>query len=67
MGSGNANTEAKFDRLMVYLPRRSADALHKYISEKFSPRARVKTAVVTKAIDDFLIKEGYLEGDGGEE
>jgi len=66
MVNENVNTKVQTERLMVYLPRRSADALHKYMKEEFPPRARVKTAIVVKAINKFLEAEGYLSSDGND-
>lgn len=52
-------------RLQIYLPVGVQEALDKYIADKFSPGARVVTALVTRAVTEFLEKEGYLDRQGG--
>ncbi len=49
----------KGHRLQIYLPAPVQEALDKYIAEKYSS-GRVVTAIVTRALSEFLEKEGYL-------
>ena len=51
-------------RLQIYLPALVQEALNKYIAEKYSS-GRVVTAIVTRALSEFLAREGYLEHQGG--
>ena len=53
-------------RLQVYLPEDVQQALDKYIADEFPPSKRVVTAVVSKAVAEFLEKKGYLGQQGGE-
>ena len=48
-------------RLIVFLPARTKDALFTYIRDEFPPKSRVRTAIVVKALDEFLKREGYLK------
>jgi len=50
------------NRLMVYLPDRTAQALEAYLKDRFPPKSRVKTAVVVMALNAFLEKENFLSG-----
>jgi len=64
------NTKAKWGakpyKLQVYLPGNIKTALDKYVAEQFSPDSRVITAVVRKAVTEFLERAGYLEKQGGD-
>ena len=53
-------------RLQIYLPGPIQEALNKYIADKYSS-GRVVTAIVTRALSEFLEKEGYLKHQGGED
>ena len=53
-------------RLQIYLPISVQEALNKYIAEKYSS-GRVVTAIVTRAISEFLEREGYLKHQGGDD
>jgi len=63
------NTKARWGtgqtRLQIYLPDNVQAALDKYIAEKYSPSSRVVSAIVRRAISEFLVKEGYLAQQGG--
>ena len=48
-------------RLIVFLPARTKDALFTYIRDEFPPKSRVRTAIVVKALDQFLANAGYLK------
>lgn len=52
-------------RLQVYLPEDVQLALDQYMAKEFSPSKRVVTAVVSKAVAEFLEKRGYLDQQGG--
>lgn len=54
-------------RLQVYLPESIKVALDKYISENFSSDSRIISAVVRKAVAEYLEKRGYLDQQGGEQ
>ncbi len=56
----------KGHRLQIYLPASIQEALNKYIAEKYSS-GRVVTAIVTRALSEFLEREGYLKHQGGED
>lgn len=51
--------------IQVYLPPNVQVAMDKYIADKYSPSTRVTTAIVTRAVSEFLEKEGYLKRQGG--
>lgn len=53
-------------KLQVYLPANIKVALDKYIKDQFSSDSRVMSAVVRKAVTEFLEKRGYLEQQGGD-
>ena len=48
-------------RLQVYLSGDLKEALDKYVAEKFSSDSRMISAIVRRAVTEFLEKEGYLE------
>lgn len=50
----------KKHKIQIYLPVDIQAALDKYISEKYTSEARVVTATITRALSEFLEKEGYL-------
>jgi len=53
-------------RLQIYLPEEIKAALDRYTAEKFTPSSRVISAVVRKAVTEFLERAGYMEKQGGE-
>lgn len=72
--STNANRQAsRLHRLQVYLPENLQQALDKYIATEFSPDSRIVTAIINKALTEFLEKRGYInqqeeaKEQGGEE
>lgn len=48
-------------RLQVYLPELLKTALDKYAADQFSSDSRVISAVVRKAVAEYLEKRGYLD------
>lgn len=50
----------KRHKIQMYLPSEIQVAFDRYITEKYSPEARVVTATITRALSEFLEKEGYL-------
>ena len=53
-------------RLQIYLPDPVQSALNRYITEKYSS-GRVVTAIVARAVSEFLEREGYLDRQGGDD
>ena len=53
-------------RLQIYLPANVQAALEKYIGDNFSSESRVTSAIVRKAVTEFLDRAGYLGKRGGE-
>lgn len=60
-GSQESTQEEGAYRLIVFLPPRTRDALFAYLKREFPPKSRVRTAIVVKALDEFLSREGYLK------
>lgn len=54
-------------RLQVYLPEEIKTALDRYTAEQFTPTSRVVSAVIRKAVAEFLQRAGYMEGQGGDQ
>lgn len=52
-------------KYQVYLGDELQEALEKYIRDNYAPRTQVKTAVIRKAVMEFLKKEGYYSSIGG--
>lgn len=52
-------------KIQLYLPPGVQAALDKYVAEKYSPEARVVSATITRALSEFLEKEGYSSRQGG--
>ena len=57
----------KRHKIQLYLPADVQAALDKYITEKYSSEARVVTATITRALSEFLEKEGYSSRRGVED
>ena len=55
-------------KYQIYLGEELQEALEKYIEENYEPGSRLKTAIIRKAVAEFLRKEGYLDqtSHGGE-
>lgn len=52
-------------KTVMYLPEEVQEALEKYIAEKYSSESRMVTATISRALSEFLEKEGYLGRQGG--
>ena len=48
-------------KLQIYLPDSVQEVLDRYIVEKYSSEARMVTGIVTRALTEFLEREGYME------
>ena len=59
MNSKVVEEGTKLVKYQVYLTKDLQDAFLRYISEQFLPEDRVVTAVIRRAIAQFLKKEGY--------
>jgi len=66
MKSGTSAWGTKQYRLQVYLPEDIKTALDRYTTESFSADSRVVSAVVRKAVAEFLERAGYLSRQGGQ-
>lgn len=61
MNSKAANKEVRLTKYQVYLTKGLQDSLCRYISDQFSPEDRVITAIIRRAIAEFLSKRGYYD------
>jgi len=60
MNSKAVDNKVKLIKYQVYLTPALQQALTQYISEQFSSDDRVVTAVIRKAIKEFLERRSYL-------
>ena len=67
MNNRKAKWGTKRHKIQMYLPARVQAALDKYIIEKYSTESRMVTSTITRALSEFLEKEGYLDRQGGDE
>ncbi|KKK52922.1 hypothetical protein LCGC14_3100030 [marine sediment metagenome] len=61
MNSKVVEKKTKLTKYQVYLTKDLQEAFIRYIREQYLPEDRVVTAVIRKAIAQFLKKEGYYD------
>lgn len=61
MNSKVVEEKAKLTKYQVYLTKDLQEAFSRYVSDQFLPEDRVVTAIIRRAIAQFLRKEGYYD------
>jgi len=61
MNSKAANKGIKMTKYQVYLTKGLQDGLCRYIKDQFTSEDRVTTAIIRRAIAEFLSKRGYYD------
>ncbi len=56
-----AENEAKLIKYQVFLGIGLQKSLRRYIQDNYPPGTRVQTAIIRKALVEFLKKEGYYD------
>ena len=59
MGIKVAENKPKLIKYQVYLGSKLQEPLERYIQDNYAPGTQMKTAVIRKAVMEFLRKEGY--------
>lgn len=58
--------ESKDKMYQVYLGSEVSSAFERYIRDKYPPKTRVQTALIRRALAEFLKREGYYDGAPGD-
>lgn len=65
MDSNVAETKDKM--YQVYLGKELEDSFERYMRDKYPPKTRVQTAIIRRALAEFLRGEGYYDSEPSEQ